>query len=48
VVGEAADGTRALDLVRRLRPDLVCLDVKMPALMACRRRRRSWPTAPCR
>jgi len=30
VVGEAADGTRALDLVRRLRPDLVFLDVKMP------------------
>lgn len=30
VVGEAADGTRALDLVRRLRPDLVFLDIKMP------------------
>lgn len=29
VVGEAADGTRALDLVRRLRPDLVFLDIKM-------------------
>jgi len=30
VVGEAADGTRALDLVRRLHPDLVFLDIKMP------------------
>jgi len=32
VVGEAADGTRALDLVRRLRPDLVFLDIKMPGI----------------
>ncbi len=32
VVGEAADGTRALDLVRRLRPDLVFLDIKMPGV----------------
>lgn len=32
VVGEAADGTRALDLVSRLKPDLVFLDVKMPGL----------------
>lgn len=30
VVGESADGTRALDLVTRLRPDLVFLDIKMP------------------
>lgn len=32
VVGEASDGTRALDLVRRLRPDLVFLDIKMPGI----------------
>lgn len=32
VVGEAADGKRALDLVRKLRPDLVFLDIKMPGL----------------
>jgi len=32
VVGEAADGTRALDLVSRLKPDLVFLDIKMPGL----------------
>jgi AmiR/NasT family two-component response regulator len=30
VVGEAGDGRRALDLIRRLDPDLVFLDIKMP------------------
>jgi AmiR/NasT family two-component response regulator len=40
VVGEAADGTRALDLVSMLKPDLVFLDIKMPGvdgLQAARR-----------
>lgn len=32
VVGEAADGARVLDLVRKLRPDLVFLDIKMPGV----------------
>ncbi len=32
VVGQAADGERALALVRELRPDLAILDVKMPKL----------------
>ncbi|MDQ7843717.1 MAG: response regulator [Armatimonadota bacterium] len=32
VVGEAADGRRLLDLVGKLRPDLVFLDIKMPGL----------------
>lgn len=30
VVGEAADGTDAIDLARRLRPDVVITDVRMP------------------
>ena len=32
VVGEAADGARAVDLVSKLRPDLVFLDIKMPGM----------------
>lgn len=32
VVGEAADGARAVDLVSRLKPDLVLLDIKMPGM----------------
>ncbi|MGN6131191.1 MAG: ANTAR domain-containing response regulator [Nocardioidaceae bacterium] len=32
VVGQASDGQTAVELVERLRPDLVMLDVKMPKL----------------
>lgn len=32
VVGEAADGAEVLPLVRRLRPDVVLMDVRMPAV----------------
>lgn len=32
VVGEAADGDEALELLRRLGPDLVFLDIRMPGL----------------
>jgi RNA polymerase sigma factor (sigma-70 family) len=32
VVGEAADGTEALDLIPRASPDVVLLDIRMPGL----------------
>jgi DNA-binding NarL/FixJ family response regulator len=32
VVGEAADGSEAIDLAQRLQPDLVLLDLSMPGL----------------
>ncbi|GAA4488897.1 response regulator transcription factor [Actinoallomurus oryzae] len=32
VVGEAGDGRTAVDLARRLRPDVVVMDVRMPGL----------------
>lgn len=32
VVGAAADGQQALDLARELRPDVACLDIRMPVL----------------
>ncbi|HEU4798607.1 MAG TPA: response regulator [bacterium] len=32
VVGEAADGKRALDLTVKLHPDLIFLDIKMPGV----------------
>jgi YesN/AraC family two-component response regulator len=32
VIGEAADGEKAVELVRELRPDLVVMDVKMPLM----------------
>src|SRR3954464_8573303 len=32
VVGEAADGAEALELARRLEPDVVLMDIRMPGM----------------
>ncbi|MBP8036457.1 MAG: response regulator [Negativicutes bacterium] len=32
VVGEAADGLKAVELTRKLKPDLVIMDIKMPEM----------------
>lgn len=32
VVGEAGDGTAAVQLVAKLKPDIVCLDIVMPGI----------------
>jgi DNA-binding NarL/FixJ family response regulator len=32
LVGEAADGREAIEVVRRLRPDIVLMDIRMPVL----------------
>ena len=32
VVGEASDGLKAVDMTRRLKPDLVVMDIKMPEM----------------
>ena len=34
VVGEAADGAEAIALARELRPDVVCMDIRMPGCTA--------------
>ncbi|MCC6536764.1 MAG: response regulator transcription factor [Bryobacterales bacterium] len=46
VIGEAGDGRTAVDLIHRLRPDLVLLDVQMPAFDGFEVARRLSPLPP--
>jgi DNA-binding NarL/FixJ family response regulator len=47
VVGEAADGHSALDTTRRLRPDVLLLDVQLPGLDGIAVARRLGENANC-
>ena len=46
VVGEAADGVEAVAAARRLRPDVVVMDIRMPVLDGSRRPC-AWPARTC-
>ena len=46
VVAEAADGIEAIEAVKRSKPDVVLMDIRMPKLTASRRRA-DFPASAC-
>lgn len=47
IVGEAGDGEKALDLIPKIHPDIILLDIKMPGIdgvEVCRRVRTQFPS----
>jgi len=46
VVAEAVDGEQAVAEVRRHRPDVVLMDIRMPNMDGSRRRDNSWQKKP--
>jgi len=43
VVAEATDGAEAVDAVRRTRPDVVLMEIRMPDMDGLERPGASWP-----
>ena len=46
IVGQAADGQQAVELARRLKPDIVLMDIRMPQLVVLGHESNLDPTNP--